>query len=94
MSSGIWNMKNVVVLGDSTTHGGIVITASSTMIHEGKKVALVGDLVTCPEVGHGVTAILEGSKTVFYAGKAVAVNGSRCGCGCQVIAATTQIQTI
>lgn len=34
--------KDFVLLGDKTTHGGAVISASSTMIVNGKPVALVG----------------------------------------------------
>jgi len=55
--------RNVVRLGDPTTHGGKVISASSTTIVEGKTVALVGDLVVCPIQGHGVNKIIEGSNT-------------------------------
>ena len=46
--------KGFVLLGDKTTHGGEVISASSTLIVNGNKVALVGDEITCPIVGHGV----------------------------------------
>jgi hypothetical protein len=35
--------KGFVLLGDKTTHGGEVISASSTMTVNGNKVALVGD---------------------------------------------------
>lgn len=38
--------KGFVLLGDNTTHGGKVISVSSTMIVDGKKVALVGDMVS------------------------------------------------
>ncbi len=46
-------MKGIIRLGDSTTHGGMVIQASSQMTIEGKPAALVGDLVSCPITGHG-----------------------------------------
>lgn len=77
--------KGLVLLGDKTTHGGQVISASSTMVVNGKKVALVGDKVSCPIKGHGMTVILEGASDFISDGKPVAVNGSRCGCGCQLI---------
>lgn len=51
--------KGFVLLGDKTTHGGVVISASSTMIVNGKPVALVGDKVSCPIPGHGTNAIIE-----------------------------------
>lgn len=54
-------MKGFVLLGDKTTHGGTVISASSTMTVNGKPVALIGDKVSCPVKGHGVNAIIEGA---------------------------------
>ena len=36
--------KGFVLIGDKTTHGGQVISASSTMVVNGKNVALVGQL--------------------------------------------------
>ncbi|OMQ24590.1 PAAR domain-containing protein [Serratia oryzae] len=77
--------KGFVLLGDKTTHGGEVISVSSTMVVNGKKVALIGDKISCPQTGHGVNAIIEGSSECFSDGKAVVVNGCRCECGCQVI---------
>ena len=39
-------MKGIIRLGDATTHGGVVVQASSDMVIEGKPAALVGDLVS------------------------------------------------
>lgn len=77
--------KGFVLLGDKTTHGGEVITASSTTIVNGKKVALIGDEIRCPVPGHGINAIIEGSPEWNSDGKAIVVDGCRCECGCQVI---------
>jgi len=77
--------RNVVRLGDPTTHGGKVISASSTTIVEGKTVALVGDLVVCPIQGHGVNKIIEGSKTCYSDGKPVVIDNCLCACGCKVL---------
>lgn len=77
--------KGFVLLGDKTTHGGQVISASSTMVINGKNVALVGDKINCPINGHGVNAIVDGSPEWISDGKAVVVNGCYCECGCQVI---------
>lgn len=74
-----------VLLGDKTTHGGEVISASSTMIVDNKKVALVGDKVSCPKEGHGINTIIEGSPEWSSDGKSVVVNGCHCECVCQVI---------
>ncbi len=67
------------------TRGGAVISASSTMIVNGKPVALVGDKVSCPIPGHGTNAIIEGAPEWSSDGKAIVVDGCKCQCGCQVI---------
>lgn len=77
--------RNVVRLGDPTTHGGMVISVSSTTTIEGKLVALIGDLVSCPIQGHGVNKIIEASKTCFSDNKAVVIDQCLCACGCKVI---------
>jgi uncharacterized Zn-binding protein involved in type VI secretion len=77
-----------VLLGDKTTHGGTVISASSTMFVHGKPVALVGDTVDCPEPGHGINPIVEGCPDWSEDGRAMVVNGCRTECGCQVISST------
>jgi uncharacterized Zn-binding protein involved in type VI secretion len=78
-----------VLLGDATTHGGEVISASSTTIIQGKPVALVGDLVICPIPGHGVNAIVEGRAEWSEDGRAMVVNGCLCECGCQVVSSVS-----
>lgn len=78
-------MRGVIRLGDITTHGGNVIQASSEMVVHGRPVALVGDLVTCPQPGHGTNPIIEGSSMMSFNGKAVAIDGCKCVCGCALI---------
>lgn len=63
--TGGYMSKGFVLLGDKTTHGGEVISASSTMIVNGKKVALVGDEINCPVDGHGINAIIEGLRNGY-----------------------------
>jgi uncharacterized Zn-binding protein involved in type VI secretion len=77
--------QGFVLLGDKTTHGGEVISASSTTFVHGKPVALVGDEVSCPVPGHGVNPIVEGCTDWSENGRALVVNGCHCECGCQVI---------
>lgn len=78
-------MKGIIRLGDKTDHGGTVISASETFICFGKGVARVGDMVTCPITGHGVTPIVEGHPTFTDKGKPVAFDGHRAACGCKLI---------
>lgn len=83
--------KNVVRLGDPTSHGGKVITASSTSLVDGKAIALIGDLVSCPKPGHGVNKIITGSESCFSDGKAIVVEDCICECGCKVISTINTI---
>lgn len=76
----------IVRLGDKTSHGGAVISASATHTISGIGIARVGDEVSCPQHGHGVNAIIEGSATYTIGGRQVALHGHRCACGCTLIA--------
>ncbi|WP_369801890.1 PAAR domain-containing protein [Pantoea sp. SM3] len=76
-------MPALTCLGDATTHGGEVITASSTMYVEGIQVALVGDRVSCPL--HGTNQIQQGDPTLFNNGVQVVVHDCVCECGCRII---------
>ncbi|WP_409310949.1 PAAR domain-containing protein [Pectobacterium sp. B1J-3] len=78
--------KAIVRLGDKLSSGGSVISASSTMILEGKKAVLVGDAVSCPIKGHGVNKIVEGDPSWISDGKPVVTHQCKCQCGCYVIA--------
>ena len=68
----------VIVLGDSTTHGGKVVSAQSNYLLEGKQMAVVGDMVTCPKDGHSTCSIIEGHPTISLNGKPVVPYGMWC----------------
>jgi uncharacterized Zn-binding protein involved in type VI secretion len=74
--------------GDSTTHGGIVETASSTLIIGGKAAALRGDIVRCPE--HGAVEIIEGDDGYMENGRPLVVHRCRTSCGAEVLASTDE----
>ena len=76
----------IVRLGDQTSHGGAVISASDTHTIAGIGIARVGDQVSCPQTGHGVNKIVEGAGTYTIGGREVALHGHRCECGCTLIA--------
>ena len=75
--------KGLVLLGDKTSHGGKVISASSNITVDGKKAALVGDMVSCPVEGHGTNPIVEGSPHRTFNGRAVVIDGCKCKCKCK-----------
>lgn len=81
--------KNIILLGDKTSHGGTVITATSDIIINGKKAALVGDKVDCPKKGHGINAIIDGCSNTTCQGVLVAVEGCHTECGCYLISSIT-----
>lgn len=79
-------MKGIIVVGDSTNHGGTVISGQSNYLVDGKPVACVGDKVTCPLKGHGgTTVIVEGHPTWKINGKPVALHGHKTACGASLI---------
>lgn len=75
----------IVRIGDLTSHGGKVITASTTHTIGGIGIARVGDKLVCPIAGHGVNSIVEGAANYLIAGRMVALQGHRGACGCTLI---------
>jgi uncharacterized Zn-binding protein involved in type VI secretion len=76
-----------IVIGDQTDHGGVVIEASGVTETHGKRIARVGDKVTCPKKGHGgVTVIASCDPTMIIDGKAAARHGDKTACGATLIA--------
>jgi len=75
-----------ILLGDKTSHGGVVISASQTSDCDGKGIARVGDQVTCPKKGHGrVTVIATGDPSAIVDGKPAARHGDKTACGATLI---------
>ena len=76
-----------IVLGDRTDHGGVVVGASGTSETHGKRIARVGDQVTCPKKGHGGTSVIvTGDPTMIIDGQPAARHGDKCACGATLIA--------
>jgi len=74
-----------IVLGDKTDHGGEVIEASGVTDTHGKRIARVGDKVSCPKRNHGPTVIVSGDPTMIIDGKAAARHGDKTACGAMLI---------
>ncbi|WP_071769746.1 PAAR domain-containing protein [Burkholderia ubonensis] len=84
----------IIVVGDSTSHGGRVITGSDSHTVGGKRIARLHDLVDCPEKypdgrPHGVNKIIEAHPTFTIGGERVALHGHHAECGCTLIGSTT-----
>lgn len=83
--------KPYIVLGDKTSHGGVVISASTTATIKSKGIARVGDKATCPIKGHGeVTTIISGDPDATVDGKSPARQGDKTACGATLIASQAQ----
>lgn len=73
-----------IVVGDTTSHGGEVLTGYAGAIIEGKPVAHVGSEVMCPL--HGRTEIVTGRAGWTVESRAVAAAGDSTSCGATLIA--------
>jgi uncharacterized Zn-binding protein involved in type VI secretion len=78
-------MKHVIRLGDSTSHGGAVVSAAGNFNIMGKQVARLGDKCTCPQRGHDNCVIVEGDPNWSIDGIPVALEGHKTSCGAVLI---------
>lgn len=77
-----------ILVGDTTDHGGTVISGAPASDVQGRQIARVGDQVTCPKKGHGrVTTIVSGDPTCMIDGAPAARHGDKTACGATLIAA-------
>ncbi|MDB5973799.1 MAG: hypothetical protein JWR07_559 [Nevskia sp.] len=76
--------RGVIRLGDQTSHGGKVISASDTFKVLGKQVALDGDMTSCPQC-KGKFAIKLGGSERRHHGTAVAYDNDLTACGATLI---------
>jgi len=79
-----------IVVGDSTDHGGKVISGSTLHDVDGKPIARIGDTVDCPlqypgGKPHGINKIITGHSTLSIGGIAAAVENCVTECGCKLI---------
>jgi uncharacterized Zn-binding protein involved in type VI secretion len=86
-------MKNVIRLGDPTSHGGKVLESGAPHFTvEGKAVACIGDQCTCPVQSHGgVCTIIEGDSKHTIDGRPVAYDGHKTSCGASLVAAGNKL---
>lgn len=85
-------MPLIVRLGDTSSHGGVVISSASKWQCEGALIARKGDLHYCPIPGHGVTQIMTGSEKWMCEDAEIARQGDVCGCGAALISGASKWQ--
>ncbi|MDR8106963.1 PAAR domain-containing protein [Burkholderia cenocepacia] len=73
--------------GDTTSHGGRVIASDMTNTVDGKALALLGDMVSCPRCGglYPIVKIKAGLNMTFH-GRPVVSEGDITACGATLIA--------
>lgn len=72
-----------IVVGDTTTSGGSVVSGSPFTDIDGKPVARIGDAVMC--LRHGPTVIVSGDSTMLIDGQPVARHGDGLACLCSLV---------
>ena len=82
------NGRPRIVVGDTTTHGGVVVSGSDTVKEDGIPVARKGDKVTCPICKPHQFVIVEGIETCLDHGIPVALEGHLTSCGARLVAAS------
>lgn len=80
-------MPKIIRLGDTSSHGGAVITAAAKSLAEGQRIARVTDILDCPI--HGPNPIVEGSPTFLAEGQRVARHGDHTQCGAALVSGAT-----
>ncbi|WP_311767166.1 PAAR domain-containing protein [Burkholderia cepacia] len=76
------------VVGDMTSHGGVVISGNQFHTWNDIPIARQGDLVTCPKCPPHIFKIAEGLETSISDDRPMAVEGHRTTCGAVLIART------
>lgn len=82
--------EQMIVVGDTTTHGGTVISGSPTSRINGRPIARLGDLVSCPQCyadgrPHGINPIVQVAGRYKVDGIPGACAGDLTECGCALI---------
>lgn len=72
-------MPNLIYVGDTTSHGGVVQTGSSRVSLDGRPAARKTDKVSCPRCGDN--EIAEGDERMKDGDLPLAFHGHRARCG-------------
>lgn len=81
-----FNGRAQVLVGDSTSHGGVVVSGSPRTLINGHPVARIGDMVTCPLCKPHTFKIVEGYSPFTDNHMAIALHGHKTECGATLIA--------
>jgi uncharacterized Zn-binding protein involved in type VI secretion len=73
-------MAEIVRIGDTSSHGGTMTTATGRFIVNGKQVCVNSNIHSCPILGHGDTAVTS-NGSLNSNGESVIFTGCVAGCG-------------
>ncbi|WP_153101556.1 PAAR domain-containing protein [Paraburkholderia hayleyella] len=82
------------VLGDMTSHGGVVISGNPSHTWHGIPIARQGDLVTCPKCPPHIFKIAEGLVMSLSGDQPMATEGHKTTCGAVLIAQTASANIV
>lgn len=85
-------MGNLILIDDTSDHGGTMITSNGNFNNNGKLVCITGDLHSCPISGHGITSVI-GSSGIGTNGQKVIKVGDKAGCGATLINSSSSVST-
>ena len=85
-------MAQIVRLGDTSSHGGTMISASGKFKVNGKIVCINGDMHSCPIPYHGITAVIS-TTTLNSNGQPVTRTGDSVGCGAVLVTGSPDTTT-
>ncbi len=74
-------MAAIARLGDMSSHGGTIISASQDVTADGIGIAREGDSHSCPISGHGITALSPITTKTYANGRLMITVGASAGCG-------------
>jgi uncharacterized Zn-binding protein involved in type VI secretion len=83
----------VSCLGDVSSHGGVIVTASSNVVADGRLVARLGDMHACPIFGHGVTPLISGAMSTDTGLGLVRTLQDVAGCGAMMVTGSSVFST-
>lgn len=81
-------MPPPIRLGDTSTHGGAMVTSAQKSLCEGPEICRIGDILDCAV--HGPNPVVEGSPDTLCEGPRVARQGDHTACGAALISGATR----
>lgn len=78
-------MSAFIVEGDTTSHGGKVFGCASISIINGKRIARLGDMVSCPKCGGAYPIVTSKNPGMDMNGRPPAFEGDKTACGATLV---------